>query len=498
MALLAGKGGPYNQYNDRMSPGGRMNRVGSRGTWRWLLPPIGDFCLFYAGLALALLLRQPALISLDTAVAFAPLFAGWLIVLYTLGLYELRLTKDFVSLIRNLIASAVICMAVGVTYFYALGRHTDLTPKTILIIALAVSHVQIFVWRRAWLWLLNFDLLDQRFVFLGEEADLRAIERDMPHHEHETGLTIVPWQWPGVDMVVADERWVDAHWDQAREVFLAAVERGVPIVSLDDFYEAIFGKVAPAYAGHPSWALKHILSKSTGFYWKVKRATDLIGSMLLLILSAPLLLITAAVVAIMDGRPVFFAQPRAGYLGKPFMLWKFRTMEIGAETKGPFTSARAHDSRITRLGAVLRRFRLDELPQLWNVLRGDMSLVGPRPEWMREVEVLEKVVPSYHLRHLVYPGITGWAQVRFRATNSIDDSIEKIHYDLFYVKFLSLSLDFGILLKTIKRVLVNDASVNVLPSPALKPKQTIGEWANELNTTHERTYSPQDATATVS
>ena len=457
-----------------------MNRVGSRGTWRWLLPPIGDFWLFYSSLAFALALRQPDLIRLDTGLAFLPLVCGWVIVLSALGLYEMRLTKDFVALVRNLAASAAVCMALGTSYFYALGRHTDLSPKTILIVTILLAHVQIFVWRRTWLWLLDFNLLDQRFVFLGQENDLRAIEKEMPHHEHETGLTIVPWQWPGVDMVVADERWVDAHWDSAREVFLAAIERGVPIVTLDDFYESIFGKVAPAYAGHPSWALRHILPKSTTLYWKLKRATDFVGAALLLLISAPFLLVTAAAIAVMDGRPVFYAQPRAGYLGKAFMIWKFRTMDVGAETKGPFTSAQAHKTQVTRLGGLLRRLRLDELPQLWNVLRGDMSLVGPRPEWLREVEVLEKVVPSYHLRHMVYPGITGWAQVRFRATNSIDDSIEKIHYDLFYLKFASFGLDVSILLKTIKRVLINDKHVDALPSPTLTPKQTIGEWANEL------------------
>jgi lipopolysaccharide/colanic/teichoic acid biosynthesis glycosyltransferase len=457
-----------------------MNRVGSRGTWRWLFPPIGDIALIYAGLYFALLVRQPGLINVGTAVTFAPLFGGWMMVLYMLGLYEVRLINDLTSLVRNLSASAAICIGLGTSYFYAMARHTDMTPKTILIIAVLASHVLIFCWRRAWLWLLNFSVLDQRFVFLGDEADMRAIERDMPHHEHETGLTIVPWQWPGVDMVVADERWVDAHWDKASAVFLAAVERGVPIVTLDDFYESIFGKVAPAYAGHPSWTLKNILPKNSGLYWEAKRAMDVFGSALLLIATAPLFALTAAAIKLFDRGPVFFTQPRAGYLGKPFTLWKFRTMRVGSEQKGPFTSAQAVDPRITPLGAVLRRFRLDELPQLWNVLIGDMSLVGPRPEWMREVEVLEKVVPSYHLRHLVYPGITGWAQVRYRATNSVDDSIEKIHYDLFYVKYLSLGLDFGILLKTIKRVLISDKHVQALPTPALTSSTARAQWLNDL------------------
>ena len=138
----------------------------------------------------------------------------------------------------------------------------------------------------------------------------------------------------------------------------------------------------------------------------------------------------------------------------------------------------------------MRRFRLDELPQLWNVFIGDMSLVGPRPEWVKEVEVLEKVVPSYHLRHLVKPGITGWAQVRFRATNSVDDSIEKIHFDLYYLKYLSFGLDMSILLKTAKRILTHDSNVVHLPSPVLAPKQNIEHWAKDLPSTLAQPQTP--------
>src|SRR5262249_22592989 len=156
----------------------------------------------------------------------------------------------------------------------------------------------------------------------------------------------------------------------------------------------------------------------------------------------------------------FYGQMRAGYLGKVFVLWKFQTMTPGAENHGPFSSGRAIDApHVTQLGSLLREFRLDELPQLWNVLRGDMSLVGPRPEWIREVEILETAVPTYPLRYLVPPGITGWAQVYYRATSDIQGSVEKHHYDLYYLKNFSLALDFSILLKTFKRVLVGDARV---------------------------------------
>lgn len=249
---------------------------------------------------------------------------------------------------------------------------------------------------------------------------------------------------------------------------------------MEDFYESIFGKVSPHYAGRPSWALKFSLPNNIGLFLHIKRAYDVAGSALLLLATAPVNAVAATLIALVDGRPIFYRQARAGFLGQPFMVLKFRTMRQGAESHGPFTSAKAHGGSITPLGKILRRYRIDELPQLWNVLIGDMSLVGPRPEWVKEVAVLEKVVPSYHLRHLVKPGITGWAQVRFRATNSIDDSIEKIHYDLFYLKYLSLGLDISILLKTLKRILISDSSVVALPAPSLLPKKNVEHWAGDL------------------
>ncbi len=453
--------------------------MGTRHSWRWMTPPLVDFLLFYASLVTSLALREPQALTFDMLLAFFPLFTAWITVMYALGLYDLRLVRDSVSLVKNLSVSSGICLAFGTTYFYLLASKT-MTPKTHLLVAVVLSHMLILGWRRTWLMLLNYSILDQRFVFLGDPSDLTEIEKDLPQHTGETGLTAVPWQYPGVDMVVADSRWVDWNWEAARPVFLAAIDRGVPIVTLEDFYESIFGKVSPHYAGRPSWALKYILPNNIGAFLNMKRAVDIAGAALLLLLCSPVLTATALMIALIDGRPFFYRQERAGFLGRPFMVLKFRTMNLGAEATGPFTSAKAHGKSITRLGKILRRYRIDELPQLWNVLIGDMSLVGPRPEWVREVAVLEKVVPSYHLRHLVKPGITGWAQVRFRATNSIDDSIDKIHYDLFYLKYLSFGLDLSILLKTIKRALTHDSLVHARHSPALIPGTNVEHWAGDL------------------
>ncbi|MEK7232603.1 MAG: sugar transferase [Elusimicrobiota bacterium] len=461
------------------APESALNSIGTRHYWRWMTPPIVDFLLCYMSLATTLALREPSFLTSDTALGFFPLFVSWIAVMYALGLYDLSLVRNSFSLIKNLSFSSAACFAIGTTYFYMMASHT-LKPKTHLLLAVAISHVLILVWRRAWLMALKYNFLDQRFVFLGDPSDLTELEKGLPHHAGNTGLTVIPWQYPGVDMVVADSRWVDWNWEAARPTFLAAIARGVPIVTLEDFYESIFGKVSPHYAGRPSWALKFTLPNNIGPFLLGKRAGDIVGSALLLLLSSPIFAAAAVLIAILDGRPIFYRQPRAGFLGRPFMVLKFRTMNLSAESIGPFTSAKAHGASITRLGKLLRRYRIDELPQLWNVLIGDMSLVGPRPEWVKEVAVLEKVVPSYHLRHLVKPGITGWAQVKFRATNSIDDSIEKIHYDLFYLKYLSFGLDVSILLKTLKRVLINDSNVVTLPTPSLVPKQNVDHWAGDL------------------
>lgn len=464
-----------------------MNRLRSRSTWRWLMPPMVDFLIFCVGLATTLVLREPKAITFEMVALFLPLFGLWMGAMYTIGLYDLRLMRDDVALVRNMLLSLGTCTILGLTYFYLMGSFTDLTPKTHLIVAVGVSHALIFVWRRAWLWMLDFNLMEQRFVFLGDADHLAAIEQGMPHHAHDTGLSVVPWQYPGVDIVVADAPWVDANWEVARATLLPAMAAGVPIVTLEDFYESIFGKVSPYYAASPSWAIEFILPKSLSLYAMIKRAIDVVGSIVLMVAFSPALAATALMIALLDGRPVFFTQERAGLLGKPFVLWKFRTMSHGADKKGPLLAADALDSHVTWLGDYLRRFRLDELPQLWNVLKGDMSFVGPRPEWMKEVEVLERAVPSNHLRHLVKPGVTGWAQVRFRQTNTVEDAIERLHYDLFYVKNWSFALDVSIILKTIKRVLISDSTVDAIPTPAMPLPQDAG-WVIDLTSSHDRGF----------
>jgi lipopolysaccharide/colanic/teichoic acid biosynthesis glycosyltransferase len=187
-------------------------------------------------------------------------------------------------------------------------------------------------------------------------------------------------------------------------------------------------------------------------YHYLKRLFDLIASTLLLVVCSPLLVLLTCLLWLTSGRPAIFRQTRLGREGHPFTAYKFRTMrQRFDETEDIYT--REGDPRVTRIGRWLRKLRLDELPQLWNVVKGDMSLIGPRAEWIKCAERYEKKIPFYHFRHLVKPGITGWAQVNYPYGESEEDAIEKLKYDLYYIRHYSLKLDAMITLKTIHTIL---------------------------------------------
>jgi lipopolysaccharide/colanic/teichoic acid biosynthesis glycosyltransferase len=204
----------------------------------------------------------------------------------------------------------------------------------------------------------------------------------------------------------------------------------------------------------PVWPLQ------TGFqlarispYHYLKRLFDVVASGLLLIICFPLIVLLACLVWLTNGRPVVFRQQRVGREGQTFVAYKFCTMRHRAEDENEDISTREDDPRLTRLGRWLRKLRLDELPQLWNVFRGEMSLIGPRAEWIKCAERYEKAIPFYHFRHLVKPGITGWAQVNYPYGESDEDAIEKLKYDLYYIRHYSLKLDAMIILKTVHTML---------------------------------------------
>jgi sugar transferase (PEP-CTERM system associated) len=229
---------------------------------------------------------------------------------------------------------------------------------------------------------------------------------------------------------------------------LRAKLSGVRVEDAATTYERMTGKILVDDL-KPSWL---IFSDGFGASWAtrlVKRLADFFGALLGTVLCAPVMLLTALAVRLDSPGPVLYRQERVGENGRPFTLFKFRSMRNDAEQGTPIW-AKDGDARVTRVGRFIRLTRLDELPQFWNVLRGEMSFVGPRPERPFFVQQLAQAIPFYMARHAVKPGVTGWAQVRYRYGASVEDALEKLRYDLYYMKHLSIVFDLMILLDTVK------------------------------------------------
>jgi exopolysaccharide biosynthesis polyprenyl glycosylphosphotransferase len=229
--------------------------------------------------------------------------------------------------------------------------------------------------------------------------------------------------------------------------------RGYKVTEWASFYEKLSGRILIDNLSPSYFIFQEGFSKSALLLYS-RRVVSLSFAAGLLLLLFPLVLITAFLVKIDSPGPVFYTQKRVGKNGKVFDIIKFRSMRVGAEQNGRPLWAVRNDPRVTRVGKLIRATRLDELPQLINVLRGDLDIVGPRPERPEFVEELNMVSPYYTLRHTVNPGLTGWAQVMFSYSGTIEESRKKLQYDLFYIKNMSVKLDLFILFRTIKIVLL--------------------------------------------
>ncbi|MCP9439380.1 MAG: TIGR03013 family PEP-CTERM/XrtA system glycosyltransferase [Nitrospira sp.] len=232
--------------------------------------------------------------------------------------------------------------------------------------------------------------------------------------------------------------------------------RGIEVIDGHQMFEEVSGRLSIDQL-RPS-----ALIFSTGFKRRaptkvLKRTVDLTVSVLGLAILAPVLCIIALLIKLDSPGPIFYRQMRVGLGGQPFMMWKFRSMYQEAERHGP-RWAEKNDARVSRVGRILRKFRLDEIPQLYNVIRGEMSLVGPRPERPVFVNELRKSIPYYDIRHTVRPGLTGWAQTQFQYGASAEDAHAKLQYDLYYVKNMTFALDLRIMLETIRVVLLGEGA----------------------------------------
>lgn len=227
---------------------------------------------------------------------------------------------------------------------------------------------------------------------------------------------------------------------------------GIDVLEGTTFYERLTGKLPVTFI-NPSWLIFSNGFKKSKIKTFIKRILDISAAVTLLLLFAPIFIITSVLIKLESKGPILFAQDRVGQNKKEYMMYKFRSMVENAEKLSGPVWAEDNDPRITRVGRVIRKFRIDELPQIWNVLAGTMSMVGPRPERKHFTDKLEKIIPYYSERFTVKPGVTGWAQVCYDYGASVEDAVEKLNYDLFYIKNMSIMLDVVIILRTIKTVL---------------------------------------------
>jgi sugar transferase (PEP-CTERM system associated) len=232
---------------------------------------------------------------------------------------------------------------------------------------------------------------------------------------------------------------------------------GVRVTDLARFFERVHGQV-PIESLKVSWLIYGEGFRQSIFRIGLKRCMDIVLSAALMVVTAPLIIVVGALIGLEGGGSIIYRQERVGYGGRTFTAYKLRSMTRDAEKDGMPTWATANDSRVTKIGRFIRRTRIDELPQLLNVLKGEMSFVGPRPERPEFVAMLTEQIPFYAVRHSVRPGLTGWAQVRYSYGASVEQSVRKLEYDLYYVKNHSLFLDVLILLETIRVVLLGEGA----------------------------------------
>lgn len=399
--------------------------------------------------------------------------------LYYNDLYDLKVTDSFselgIRLLQALGAAAIFLAAIYLIFPGAIIGHGIFALSIGFVILLIVS------WRFCYKFILNKGIFDQHIIILGS-GDLAQNIIDEITQRKDSGyiVSVTVQEYLGNNNLpnkknkesIIFKKDYEGLCDMADElniskIVIAMTEKrgalptkelikcrvnGIEILEGATFYEMLTGKIIVEKI-NPAW-----LIFSKGFYKSsirrfLKRTMDLILSFVLIILLSPVILVTAVLIKIDSTGPAIFSQERVGKNKKAYLVYKFRSMVADAEKQSGPVWAEDNDCRITRVGRVIRQWRVDEIPQLWNVLKGDMSFVGPRPEREFFVKKLEDVIPYFGERFSVKPGITGWAQVCYGYGASVDDAIEKLSYDLFYIKNLSTFMDLMIIMRTIKIVL---------------------------------------------
>lgn len=428
----------------------------------------GDLLLLFFSFFLTFFLRSlefpsSSLISTN-AVPMIVLYIIWIIIFFIAGLYEIEKFISFNDLRNRFLKTMLAVGIISVLVFYTVPIW-GITPKTILLINLLIVTGLMWLWRK---FFFNNVVKSSKInvIFFGsskEIEDFAVFINDRPQLAYQVLDIFDEDKSKEIDI----ERYVKEHnieviavSDDIRQddslisVFYNIIPLGVAIVDFSNFYESVTGKVPVSVIGK-AWFLENLVEINKREYENIKRVIDLALSVFVGIVFLFFLPLAAFFIKITSHGDVFYKQNRIGKNGKIFHIIKFRSMVSDAEKNGAEWSKK-NDNRITYFGRILRGSRIDELPQIWNVIRGDLSFFGPRPERPEFVKELSLRLPHYKMRHLIKPGLTGWAQINFPYGSSVEDALEKLQYDLFYIKNRSLALDVSIALKTLKTIISNE------------------------------------------
>ncbi len=392
------------------------------------------------------------------------------------GLYHPNLRQNWLGLLaRQAVGFVMGGIAVAIVFYVFPQAYVG---RSVIGIALIISFPVITLVRGLFARVLDIDELKRRVLVLGSGRRAAKIVHGMRRRVDRRGFKVVGFlALPGEVAAVPEDELVKhpgslaeiAERMQVNEIVIApedrrgkmpmhdlllCKQRGISITSLITFFEREQGKVKLSLID-PSWLIFSSGFDASPMRKISKRLFDCTTTLLILALTWPMIVLTALAIWIESdtGAPILYRQERVGEDGRTFKLIKFRSMRTDAEQDGVARWASQHDDRVTRVGRFIRKVRLDELPQLWNVVRGDMSLIGPRPERPEFVVELEKKIKYYELRHCVKPGLAGWAQLNYPYGAGEKDAAEKLKYDLFYVKNHTLTLDLVILIQTVEVVL---------------------------------------------
>jgi exopolysaccharide biosynthesis polyprenyl glycosylphosphotransferase len=421
--------------------------------------------------------QRSALVSLQDYWHWFPLaLGGWWILAPLNDLYDIPSSCDKGASILRVVTVGVLGLLAFLVIDWLIPAVLPLGRFSFALFSIVFL---IICWRFAYASLSRFITAPQRILILGvekrEQAIAQLLQQGSPLNYHVLGYADTVRPSPGVnpaglsvlghasdllrlvDQLRVDEVVVATNNEVTEELFqllVACQAHGVQVSYLPNLYEKLYRRI-PVRDINPAWALYAMQGQPIFNRLRLssKRILDLVFIFLSLPLLGLLIPFLALAVRLDSPGPVFYRQLRSGRAGKTFSIIKFRTMVVDAEKDGRAVWATENDPRITRVGSFLRKTRLDELPQLINILKGDMSLVGPRPERPEFIEELQQAIPFYRVRLLVKPGLTGWAQIHYDYGNSVEDALIKLQYDFYYIRYWSLWLDLYTLFKTVYVVL---------------------------------------------